>query len=282
MIELGKIQTLVVVKTTDFGVYLNTQGGPENEKVLLPKNQVPNGCTMGDELTVFIYKDSEDRLIATTTTPALEVGGLAVLKVIEVSTIGAFLDWGLMKDLLLPFKEQTNRVHVGDQVLISLYIDKSSRLCATMNVYDFLKTESPYKTDDRVLGTIYQLSDEFGAFVAVDNLYSALIPKKELFRNLKPGDSIEARVVGVREDGKLNLSLREPAHVQMDEDSSLLLDRLNQADGFLPFTDKTSPEVIKAEFSLSKNAYKRAVGRLLKEGKITLSDEGITLTNKNQ
>lgn len=282
MIELGKIQTLEIVKTTDFGVYLNSPHAPAENKVLLPKSQVPEKSKIGDSIEVFIYRDSEDRLIATTTTPALTLGGLATLKVIEVATIGAFLDWGLVKDLLLPFKEQTERVHVNDEVLVSLYIDKSDRLCATMKVYPYLVNESPYQVDERVIGTVYELSDEFGAFVAVDNKYSGLIPSKELHKSIKPGDSIEARVTSLREDGKLNLSIREKIHVQMDEDSSLILRMLIENNGFLPYNDKTDPVVIKTEFSLSKNAFKRALGRLLKERKITITDSGITILSPEQ
>lgn len=278
MIKLGEMQTLKVVKTTDFGVYLNSVDGSEDEKVLLPKNQVPSGTKLNDEFLVFIYKDSEDRMIATTTTPKLTLGGLAVLQVIEVSSIGAFLDWGLAKDLLLPFKEQTERVKQGDQVLVSLYIDKSGRLCATMKVYHCLATDSPYQKEDKVMGTVYELSDEFGVFVAVDNRYSALIPKKEVFRTLRPGDSVEARVVNIREDGKLDLSLREKAHVQMDVDANIILKKLEENSGYLDYNDKSNPERIKREFNLSKNAFKRAVGRLLKEGKITLEEDGMHLT----
>jgi Uncharacterized protein conserved in bacteria len=280
MIELGITQTLTVTKTTDFGVYLNTPDGPDSQKVLLPKNQVPKSTKLGDEITVFIYKDSEDRIIATTTAPALELGGLAVLKVIDVGKIGAFLDWGLVKDLLLPFKEQTNRVHVGDEVLISLYIDKSSRLCATMKVYEYLHTDSPYKVNDRVIGIVYEISEEFGAFVAVDNLYSALIPKKELYRNLKPGDSVEARVAEIKEDGKLTLSIREKTYIQMDADSEFIYKMLIEHNGTLPFNDKTSPEIIKEELNLSKNAFKRAIGRLLKEEKILQTEDGIILKDE--
>jgi predicted RNA-binding protein (virulence factor B family) len=274
MIELGKLQTLEVIKTTDFGVYLSSN---TKDKVLLPKNQVPNGTKIGDRIEVFIYKDSEDRPIATTTTPALTLDELAVLKVIEVSSIGAFLDWGLVKDLLLPFKEQTERVHVNDHVLVSLYIDKSDRLCATMKVYDRLETSSPYKPGDKVIGIVYELIEEYGAFVAIDNKYSALIPNKELYRALRPGDSIEARVTSVREDGKLNLSLRETVHVQMDSDATIILDALKSNDGFLPYNDKTDPDIIKKEFGLSKSAFKRAIGRLFKEKTITILDDGIRL-----
>ncbi len=276
MIELGKIQTLTVVKKSSNGVYLNTPDGIEEEKVLLPNNQVPEGCKPGDMLSVFIYKDSEDRPIATTTPPALTLGEVAVLKVLQVSKIGAFLDWGLAKDLLLPFREQTKRVSEGDEVLVALYIDKSERLCATMKVYHYLEDRSPYKKDDQVSGIVYETSGNFGIFVAVDNKYSALIPKKEVAGKLTVGEKIEARVSSVREDGKLNLSLRKKAYQQMQDDSVIIYETL-QKKGFLPYHDKSDPEEIKAVFGLSKNAFKRAVGRLLKEGKITLSENGMKL-----
>lgn len=276
MIELGKFQTLTIVKTTDFGVYLNSADEPAENKVLLPKSQVPKEAKIGDEVQVFIYRDSEDRLIATTTSPHLTLGGLAVLKVIEVTAIGAFLDWGLVKDLLLPFKEQTEHVQINEEVLVSLYIDKSDRLCATMKVYNYLIDESPYEKGQRVSGRVYELSDEFGAFVAIDDKYSALIPAKELHKTIKPGDLIEARVTSIREDGKLNLSIREKIPVQMDEDAQLILNILINNNGTLPFNDKSTPDDIKEKFGLSKNAYKRALGRLLKERKILITDSGIT------
>ena len=200
MIQLGKTQCLNIIKKTDFGVYLGT----EDDKVLLPKKQVPEDIEIGDALTVFVYRDSSDRLIATTNTPKIELGGLARLKVSEVSSIGAFLDWGLEKDLLLPFKEQTAKVKKGDEVLVALYVDKSGRLCATMKVYEKLRTDSPYKKDDHVEGIIYETSDNFGVFVAVDDCYSALIPKREAFGRLRVGDRVSARVLKVREDGKLD------------------------------------------------------------------------------
>lgn len=279
MIELGKIQTLVVVKKSSNGVYLNTPDGEESQKVLLPNNQVPEGCRLGDELSVFIYKDSEDRPIATTTVPYLTLGETAVLEVVQVAKIGAFLNWGLAKDLFLPFREQTKRVKPQDRILVALYIDKSNRLCATMKVYHYLESRSPYKKDDQVSGIVYETGGNFGIFVAVDNRYSALIPKKEATQPLSVGDIIEARVSSVREDGKLNLSLRKKAYLQMDEDSELIFSAL-QEKGFLPLHDKSEPEDIKAAFGLSKNAFKRAVGRLLKEDKITLEENGIRLKKK--
>lgn len=271
--ELGRTLTLEVVKEVDFGVYLGT----EEDKVLLPKKQVPEGMKTGDEIEVFLYKDSSDRLIATTTKPKITLGEIALLKVADTGKIGAFLDWGLEKDLLLPFKEQRVPLEKGDQVLVSLYIDKSKRLCATTKVYELLKTDSPYEKDDKVTGTVYEISDNFGIFVAVDNQYSALIPPREAFGKIKVNDIIEARVVKVKEDGKLDLSVREKVFVQMDKDAQLILERLNEYGGTLPFTDKAEPELIKKEFGLSKNAFKRAVGRLLKEGKVRLTEKSIEI-----
>lgn len=270
---LGKKQMLRVVKLVDFGVYLGT----EEEKVLLPKKQVPEGTKTGDELEVFLYKDSSDRLIATTAEPALMLGGLAVLPVADTGRVGAFLEWGLEKDLLLPFKEQTAKVEKGDKVLVALYVDKSRRLCATMKVYDRLLTDSPYKKDDHVSGTVYEFSDNFGVFVAVDDRYSALIPKREAFGSLKVGDKVQARVVKVHEDGKLDLSIREKAFIQMDADAAAIVKRMEEYGGELPFTDKADPELIQKEFGLSKNAFKRAVGRLLKEGKVEIRKNSIVL-----
>lgn len=274
MIELGKIQTLTVQRVKDFGVYL---GGTQDAEysVLLPKKQVPEGTKPGDELTVFIYKDSEDRLIATTEKTKLQVGETAVLEVKDVAKIGAFLDMGLEKDLLLPFKEQSYKVRKGEQCLVALYIDKSKRLAATMNVYSYMSAESPYKKDDKVSGIIYKINENLGAFVAVDNQYYGLIPKKELYGNFRLGDRVEARVVKVRDDGKLDLSPREKAYMQMDTDAALILKVIDEFDGVLPFNDKARPETIMREFQMSKNAFKRAVGRLLKEGRIRITEKTI-------
>ena len=271
---LGKFARLYVSKITKFGVMLRSFEEKDLE-VLLPNNQVKKGTEKGDFYEVFLYKDSEDRLIATTQRPYLSLGETAVLEVKDVTGIGAFLDWGLAKDLLLPFKEQTKKVHLGERVLVALYIDKSSRLCATMKVYDYLSCESPYQKGDQVEGLIYEILDSFGAFVAVDNQYSALIPHNEMTRELHIGDVVKARIKEVTEEGKLTLSLQEKTKVQMGKDAELIYERLQKEGGFLPFHDKTSPEIIKREFKISKAAFKRAIGRLLKEGKIKLTDSGI-------
>lgn len=271
MMKLGKRQMLTVVKIVDFGVYL----GSNEERVLLPKKQVPEGIELGDPIEVFLYRDSDDRLIATTNVPKIELGELAVLTVADTNKFGAFLDWGLEKDLFLPFKQQTAKVKKGDQCLVSLYIDKSERLCATMRVYSMLQTDAPYTKDDMVEGLIYDASEEFGVFVAVDNQYSALIPKKEVYGNLQVGQKITARVTAVKADGKLDLSIRDKIPMQMDKDAAAILERIKVYGGSLPFTDKAEPEIIKQEFGLSKNAFKRAVGRLLKEGKIEIGEKNI-------
>jgi hypothetical protein len=273
---LGVKSHLYVTRKSKFGVYLSSGEHPELE-VLLPNNQVPDNTEKGDTFDVFLYKDSEDRLIATTTEPYLHLNETALLRVTDVTNIGAFLDWGLAKDLFLPFKEQTSRVHIGDTVLAALYIDKSSRLCATMHVYDYLRTDSPYQKGDKVHGMVYEILDSFGVFVAVDNCFSALIPHNEITRDFHIGDSVDARIKEVTEEGKLTLSLQEKVKVQMGMDAEQIYERLQNAGGFLPFHDKTSPEIIKREFQISKAAFKRAIGRLMKQGKIEITEKGIRL-----
>lgn len=274
--RLGEKQVLTVVKKVDFGVYL----GSDEERVLLPKKQVPEGIEVGDPVEVFLYKDSSDRMIATTKEPKLTLGNLAVLEVVDVGRIGAFLDWGLEKDLLLPFKEQTTKVEKGDRCLVSLYIDKSGRLCATMKVYPLLRTDSPYQKDDIVKGTIYEISRDFGVFVAVDDQYSALIPKREVYGRMHIGQQVEARVTDVKADGKLDLSVRNKIPEQMDADAQMVLERMEKNGGEIPFTDKADPERIRNEFGMSKAAFKRAVGRLLKQGKIRIDETKITLQSE--
>lgn len=281
--RLGYTQTLVAVKKTDFGLFLTDIDKKDDknralgDEVLLPKNQVTEDMRVGSEIEVFLYKDSEDRMIATRLVPYIKIGEIKKLKVKEVNKIGAFLDWGLPKDLLLPFKEQIYDIKSGDEILVTVYIDLSDRLCATMDLYSRLSLLPPYQRDDMVKGTVYQVHEQFGAYVAVDNKYSALVPKKELHCELKPGDEIEARVLEVKEDGKLDLSLRQKAYVQMDVDSALILDKLKQAGGSLPYQDKSSAEEIKEEFNLSKAAFKRAIGRLYKERMIVIEKDGIRL-----
>lgn len=277
MILLGEKQKLRIVKSVEFGVYLATSVEESEYRVLLPKKQVPAGAQIGDQIEVFIYRDSKDRLIATVSEPKLMMGQVTRLKVAQVGKFGAFLDWGLEKDLMLPFKQQTYKVKEGDQPLVSLYIDKSDRLCATMNVYPYLELNSPYKKDDKVTGQIYETSNEFGAFVVIDDKYSGLISKKELYGEVKVGDYVSARVTGVKPDGKLDLSIREKAYLQITEDAEKVLQLIESYDGVLPFTDKADPEVIRREINMSKSEFKRAVGNLLKNGKIEIKETVIRI-----
>lgn len=274
-LKLGEMQELVIVKRVDFGVYLATAFETAQDRVLLPAKQVPADSQVGDKIKVFLYRDSSDRMIATTTQPKLMMGQVAELTVAQVGKVGAFLDWGLEKDLFLPFKEQTLRVRPGDEVLCALYLDKSNRLCATMNVYKHLRNDSSYQKDDRVIGRVYEISEQFGAFVAVDNIYSALIPKKELYGEVRLNTDIEARVVEVLEDGRLTLSIREKAYLQIEKDARELLAIIDSYEGVLPFNDKVSPEIIKRETGMSKNEFKRAVGNLLKNRQIQIDGKVI-------
>lgn len=279
MIFLGEIQKLKVKKSTSFGVYLtDLEGKNRNEEVLLPKKEVPKDLKVGDTVEVFIYRDSEDRLIATTRRPKVTLGEIGLLKVKDITKIGAFLDWGLEKDLFLPFKEQTMKLERGKKYLVGLYIDKSDRLCATMKIRDFLRTDSPYKENDWVKGTIYSINEDMGAFVAVDNKYQGMIPKKELIGVYTPGEEVELRVTKVKEDGRLDLSLRDKSYLQIDKDAERILEKAKEKGGFLPLNDNSPPQEIKKQLNMSKSAFKKAVGRLLKEHKIAFEKNGIKLS----
>lgn len=274
MIQIAEVQTLYIEKLVEFGAYLKEQNATPGDHVLLPKKQIPEGAKTGDAVEVFVYRDSKDRLISTTTIPKVTLHKVKRLTVKEVGKIGAFLDWGLEKDVLLPFAEQTKRVSEGDSVLVALYIDKSQRIAATMKVYPYLEIAESIKKDDRVSGTIYEVSDNFGAFVAIDDKYQGLIPKREYYGKVSVGDVVEARVLNVREDGKVDLSIREKTYLQINDDSEELIKVIKAYDGVLPFTEKASAEVIKRETGMSKNEFKKALGHLYKERVVEITESG--------
>lgn len=278
--ELGKVNRLTLVKRVDFGAYLaeNMEG---KERVLLPSKQLPQGVEQGDRLDVFLYKDSSDRLIATMARPLAMVEQFAVMKVKEVTGIGAFLDWGLEKDLLLPYRQMLGRVEAGDEILVRVYVDKSRRLAASMKgLYQMLRCGAPYQEGDEVRARVYEFSHDFGTFVAVDDIYSAMIPRHENTRHLRIGDQISCRVTGVKEDGKLDVSIRGKSYEVIDEDAEAILQLIEAYAGVLPFTEKASSEVIRRETGLSKNAFKRAVGHLYKEGRVSIENGKIRQTEK--
>ena len=281
MIELGKIQKLEVTSLDPLGAYLNSKNDKTAEDILLPQIQVPEGTDVGNEIDVFVYKNSADDTLATINPPMLQLGELAVLRVVEMTNIGAFLDWGLEKDLFLPFKEQTGAIKKDGEYLISLYVDSTNRLCATMKIYSKLSSDSPYEVKDRVQGTVYDISTEWGCFVAVDNKYHGLINSYEQFGNCALGETVSARIKKIRPDGKLELSMREPSHKEIESDARKIFDILKSGQGMLNLNDSSSPELIKSELGMSKSAFKRAVGRLLKEGTIKITDEGIETSWKS-
>lgn len=280
MIKLGEMQTLIVAREVDFGVYLRENEDDKRENdILLPIKQVPEGTKQGDKLEVFVYKDSSDRIIATTKRPKLTIGEIGFLKVVEISKIGAFLYWGLEKDLFLPYKEQVSEIRVNGEYMVGIYIDKSQRLCATMNLYNILRTDSPYKVNDKVEGTVFSLRRGLGAMVAVDGKYLGMIHEKEILKPLHIGDKVELRVNQVKEDGKLGLSLKDAPRMQIDKDGEKIYNKLVKNKGFLPFNDDSRPEEIIENFNMSKSSFKKAIGNLMKRRLIMISRKGIELYN---
>lgn len=274
MIRLGEVQKLQIKRFTSVGAFLNEED-PQDEDVLLPKSQIPEGAKEDDEIEVMIYRDSKDRIIASTNRAKLTVGQMGHLMVVSQSKIGSFLDWGLEKDLFLPFSETVGSVEKGKEYLVVVYLDKSDRLAATMKIRKFLSADSPYKENDKAKGTIYSINRDIGAFVAVDNKYDGLVPKRELKGVYEVGEIIEVRVNKVHEDGKLDLSLRDRGYVQMEEDSKIIISRMKEKGGKLNLNDKSSPERIEKELAMSKSAFKRAIGRLYKDGIILITEKGI-------
>ncbi len=273
MMEIGKKQELVEVRRVDFGVYLAEKMTDNREEmVLLPAKQVPEGLKEGDRIEVFLYRDSDDRMIATVNEPRLQVGQIAILTVKDTTRVGAFLDWGLEKDLFLPYHEQRGKIEKGEEILVGMYVDKSGRLCATMNVYPYLKKRAPYSVGDEVNGRVYEISRNFGVFIAVDDQYSALIPKKDAQGRFNYGEILKLRVTEVREDGRLCVTTKQKAYLQMGPDAEKILAEIERCGGTLDFDDKASPERIERTFGISKAAFKRAVGHLLKERRIEKRD----------
>jgi len=275
MIEIGKIQNLKIANFTSIGAYLDAGTGIRHDNILLPVKQLPEGAKEGDEIEVFVYRDSQERLIATRKKPLAQLGELAYLEVTAKTQIGAFLDIGLERGLFLPFHEQKFPIQVGKGYLVKVYLDKSQRLSATTEIYEYLSAESPYQKNDKVVGTVYTVNLDIGAFIAVDNKYMGLIPVNEYFSELREGDQVEARVIRVREDGKLDLSPRELSYIQMDNDTLKILQGIKNHEGFLALNDKSSPLEIQSRLHLSKAAFKRAVGKLLKENKVMQTDGGL-------
>ena len=277
MFDLGEIQKLEIKRIRKVGAFLGPSNNKNEEVVLLPNNEIIETDKVGDIVEVFIYKDHENRLIATKRRPKIILGEIGHLEVNDITKIGAFLDWGLQKDLFLPFKEQTIKLEKGRKYLVALYIDKSERLSSTMRIRDYLRTDSKYKENDWVDGVVYNIVEDIGAFVAIDNIYEALIPKDQIRGIIAVGEYLNARVSSIKPDGRINLTMRNRGYLEIGNDSDLLLDILNENNGFINLNDKSSPEEIMDKLSMSKSNFKKAVGRLLKNNKIEFYKNGIRI-----
>ena len=278
MIKLGEMQDLEIAKKVDIGVYLKSEANENPEdRVLLPIKQVPENAQVGDKINVFVYRDSSDRIIATVRKPKIVMGEITYLKVVEMSRIGAFMNWGLEKDLFLPFKEQVGDIKLNGEYMVGLYVDKSDRLCATMNLFNVLRTDSPYKVNDVVKGTIFSLKRGLGAMVAVDGKYLGLIHEGEILKPLHSGEIVEVRVSNVKEDGKLDLSLKDSPRLQIDKDGEKILKILIKNKGTLPLNDDSNPDDINNLVGMSKGSFKKAAGRLMKRGVIVMTKSGIKM-----
>lgn len=274
-IELGKFNQLEVVKQVDFGMYLD--GGEEGE-ILLPTRYVPEDCKVGDWLNVFLYLDNEERLIATTLTPLVQVGEFACLEVSWVNQFGAFLNWGLMKDLFVPFSEQKMEMQVGNKYVIHAYIDDESfRIVASAKVDRYLsKEKAPYQPGEEVNILIWQKTD-LGFKAIIENMYSGLLYDSEIFQTLHTGDTLKAYIKQVREDGKIDLILQKPGFEKVDDFSKTLYHYIADHGGRIGLNDKSPAEEIYDVFGVSKKTFKKAVGDLYKKRLILLHEDGIEL-----
>ena len=280
MAEIGKRNSLAIVKTVAFGVYLD--GGTLGE-ILLPRRYVPAGAAPGDRLDVFLYFESEDRLIATTETPLAQAGDFAFLEAVAVNPTGAFLNWGLPKDLLVPWSEQRPPMKAGKKYVVYVYLDEASRRIAASAKIDkhLAKTPPPFEAGREVDLLIYGRT-ELGYKAVINNSHGGVLYKNEVFRELRPGDRVKGYVRKIRDDGKIDLRLGKPGAEGVDELAGRILDALRANDGFLEITDKSPAEFVGRLFGVSKNAFKAAVGRLYKKRLVTLDDFGITLVGRGE
>lgn len=278
MIEIGKYNDLTVVKAVDFGLYLD--GGEIYGEILIPGRYVPEGTNPGDTLHVFIYMDSEDRIIATTEKPVATVGEFTVLKVVSVNKIGAFLDWGLPKDVLLPFREQKGPLQEGDEVLVYLYYDKGSRRIAASSRFEkFLGHEQKDFQPLQEVELLIAERTDMGYKALIDGVAIGVLYHNEIHSPVKVGDRVPGFINKVREDDKIDLWLQKPGFEKIDDLGREIMERLKSAPkGFLPFTDKSPSEDIMREFHASKKTFKKSIGQLYKFRKISITEEGIKLT----
>lgn len=281
MIEIGKLNSLQIIKVLDFGAYLD---GADLGEILLPLKELPADKDVGDQIEVFICYDSEDRLIASTLLPKAMVGDFALLEVVALERIGVFLDWGLPKDLFLPFAEKTRDLKIGEEVLVFLYLDKTQRISASMRLEKNLKkTAAPaeFKVDQEVELLMFDHTD-LGFKAIVNGTHQGMIFENEVFQTLSYGQKLKGYIKNIREDGKLDLKIQKPGTDQAKELAPRILEHLQDEGGFLPINDKTSAETIYQLFGVSKKKYKIALGGLYKQRKISVSEDGISLVTSQK
>ena len=278
MIKIGDLNDLTVVRRADFGYYLGAGTDNTSDDVLLPmKSTLGRALKIDDEVEAFIYRDSSDRLIATLKKPLAKVGDLAYLKVVDMTTIGSFVEIGLERDILVPFKEENYKLETGRKYLFYIYLDKTGRIAATTFVDKYLYDTDSYNVDDEVEGTVYGIQTNGTVMVAVDDIYRGVILRNENYMNLTPGDRVKVRVKKYYEDGKMDLTVRKPRLEERDIVEEQILEYLKCSNGSMPYNDKSSPDEIKQVFKTSKNAFKRALGGLMKSDLILQDEDGTRL-----
>jgi predicted RNA-binding protein (virulence factor B family) len=278
MINIGDFNNLKVVRRAEFGYYLGADTGNSSDDILLPmKSTLGRGLNIDDEVEAFIYRDTSDRLIATLKRPLAKVGDLAYLKVADITPIGSFVGIGLERDVLVPFKEENYKLETGRSYLFYIYLDKTGRIAATTFIDKYLHDTNSFNIDDEVEGTIYGIQTNGTLMIAIEDTYRAVILRKEYYDSVTPGDRLKVRVKKYYEDGKMDVTVRKPRLEERDVVEEQILEYLNKKDGSMPYNDKSSPDDIKKVFKTSKNAFKRALGGLMKSGLILQDEEGTRL-----
>lgn len=273
-LSIGNYNTLEITKETPQGLYLASSQG----EILLPNKFIPQNYTLGDHLTVFVYTDSEDRLIATTQTPKVKVGAFASLLVKDVTRYGAFLDWGLDKDLLLPYKEQPYQVKAGDHVVIRAFLDyKTQRVIAVAKIESFLEKDTHTLEEGKEVSILIYDRTPMGYKAVVDQKYGGMIYQNEVFNPIQVGVSMTGYIKKIREDGKVDITLQQTGYAGVLDAKEQIMQQLQDEGGFLPYHDNSSPEAIKEKFHMSKKNFKKAIGGLFKEGKVNIKEEGLYL-----
>jgi predicted RNA-binding protein (virulence factor B family) len=277
MVETGKLNKLRVIKKVDFGIYLE---GEEAGEILLPLRYVPENCEVDDIIEVFIYFDSEDRIIATTEKPYAMVGQFALLKVISVNSVGAFIDWGLPKDLLVPFREQKQEMEEGKSYVVFIYLDKSKRIAASSKLDKFFDTLPISFQEGQEVELLICYQTDLGYKAIINGCYGGVLYKNEVFQVLEKGQKIKGFIKKVRDDKKIDLCLHKPGYKKVDDLLEKIIDTLKKRDGFIPVGDKSSTKIIYELFGVSKRTYKKAIGVLFKKRLITFENNGIKLKEK--